>query len=196
LQAARDLARVFHENNIKLVYGGGTMGIMGEVAKTLVSLSGPTAVHGIIPEALIRYEQSGREGKKPANSGVDESIYGQMTVVADMHTRKQRMAKEVLAGGPGSGFIALSGGYGTMEELMEMTTWNQLGIHKVGLCVFNVEGFYDGLISWIRTACEQAFVQKGNEDIIVEAKTAQEAVKALREYKVAEGRFKLDWDQN
>jgi len=121
---------------------------MGEVAKTLVSLSGPDSVHGIIPEPLVKYERTDIEPTTPNNAfsrGPDGKLlpvyekYGRTTVVQDMHTRKQLMAQEVLAGGPGSGFIALSGGYGTLEELMEVVTWNQLGIHNRGVIVYNVE---------------------------------------------------------
>jgi uncharacterized protein (TIGR00730 family) len=132
LAAARSLAHVLHEHNIHLVYGGGTVGIMGELARTLVSLSGPMAVHGIIPTALVSLE---RQGKAP-----DENLYGRTTVVPDMHTRKRMMAQEVVDGGPGGGFVALPGGFGTIEELMEAVTWNQLGIHDRGICIFNVEG--------------------------------------------------------
>ena len=159
---------------------------MGEVAKTLVLLSGPDAVHGIIPEALLRHERENR---------VDNAMYGQTTVVPDMHTRKQLMAKEVMEGGPGSGFVALSGGYGTLEELMEVITWNQLGIHGKGVVVYNVEGYYDGLIQWVRTAVSAGFIAPGNAGILVEALCAEEVITQLREYTVAEGRMKLDWSQ-
>ncbi|KXH60266.1 decarboxylase family protein [Colletotrichum salicis] len=127
LQAARDLARLMAARGIKLVYGGGTVGLMGKVAKTLVSLSGPDSVHGIIPEAL-------------------EATYGRTTIVKDMHTRKRMMAEEVMAGGPGSGFIALAGGYGTIEEILEVATWVQLGIHQRGVCLLNINGFWDGVL--------------------------------------------------
>ncbi|KAF2097308.1 lysine decarboxylase-like protein-like protein [Rhizodiscina lignyota] len=194
LAAARDLADAFHKNNINLVYGGGTVGIMGELAKTLVSLSGPESVHGIIPAALMRYEQ-GWDASDPDNAGkaIDEKIFGRTTVVPDMHTRKQMMAKEVISGGPGGGFVALSGGYGTMEELMEVTTWNQLGIHDKGVVVFNVEGYWDGLISWVKTAVNQGFIASNNANILVEALTANDVVSFLKNYKNAEGRFDLDW---
>jgi uncharacterized protein (TIGR00730 family) len=206
LEAARKLARVFHEQDIQLIYGGGTSGIMGELAHTLVSLSGPDAVFGVIPRALIQYERAERSaGAGNANGAIGaesestgeefEAKFGRMTIVPDMHSRKQLMAKKVIEGGPGSGFVALSGGYGTMEELMEMTTWNQLGIHGVGVCVYNVDGFYDGLLTWIRRAVDENFVSKDNQHIIVEAKTAEEAVDALKEYRISEGQFKLDWDQ-
>ena len=94
---------------------------MGEVARTLVSLSGPDSVHGVIPSALMEYEQAGHGGQTKPAKVIDEKLYGRTTVVKDMHTRKQLMAREVIEGGPGSGFVALSGGYGTLEELMEIT---------------------------------------------------------------------------
>lgn len=178
------------------------MGLMGEVARTLVSLSGPDSVHGIIPEALIQFEQEGRPGTasasapKPSSSSlINEKVYGRTTTVPDMHTRKQLMAKEVMEGGPGSGFVALSGGFGTMEELMEMTTWNQLGIHGCGVVVFNVDGFYDPLIQWVKTAVSSGFISPGNGGIMVEALDAEEVVKQLQEYRVSNQRFSLDWSQ-
>jgi len=191
----------FAAHNITLVYGGGSVGLMGEVARTLVSLSGPESVHGVIPEALVQFEQEGRPGTASASepkttTKIDETIYGRTTVVPDMHTRKQMMAKEVMEGGPGSGFVALSGGYGTLEELMEMTTWNQLGIHGKGVVVYNVEGYYDGLIQWVQTAVSAGFIAPGNAGILVQALDAEEVVRQLKEYRVAEGRFNLDWSQN
>lgn len=205
LAAARALAHALHANNMRLVYGGGTVGLMGEVARTLVSLSGPDAVHGIIPAALVKLEQNYDEAaaQAQANGGrlgprnvIDEEVYGRTTVVKDMHTRKSMMAQEVIAGGAGGGFVALSGGYGTMEELMEVTTWNQLGIHDRGVVVFNVDGYYDGLITWIKTAVTSGFVSPNNAGILVEALSADEVVQCLSEYRNAEGRFKLNWDEN
>jgi uncharacterized protein (TIGR00730 family) len=195
LQAARSLAKIMAENNIKLVYGGGTVGIMGEIAKTLVSLSGPSSVHGIIPEALIKHEQKWDPEKNAGKAAgvIDEKVFGKTTVVKDMHTRKHLMAKEVIAGGPGSGFVALSGGYGTLEELMEVTTWNQLGIHDRGVIIYNVNGYWDGLISWIKTAVLQGFISTTNSGILVEALDAEEVIRSLREYRNSEGRFNLEW---
>ncbi|KAG4428005.1 hypothetical protein IFR05_016511 [Cadophora sp. M221] len=195
MEAARALATVFHENNISLVYGGGTVGLMGEVARTLVSLSGPSSVHGIIPAPLIKYERGPDSTTGETTSGTipSQTLYGHTTVVKDMHTRKQLMALEVLSGGPGSGFIALPGGYGTLEELMEVVTWNQLGIHDRGIVALNVDGYWDGLLAWIRGSVEAGFVGEKNQGIIREAGSAEEAVRALREYRNAEGRFKLSW---
>ncbi|KAF2085720.1 hypothetical protein K490DRAFT_58360 [Saccharata proteae CBS 121410] len=208
MAAARALAEMLHKVGAQLVYGGGTVGLMGEIARTLVSLSGPDAVHGIIPLPLIKLEQNYDEemekerlsGKAPSGSGprnvIDEKIFGRTTIVKDMHSRKQMMAQCVMAGGPGSGFVALSGGFGTMEELMEVTTWNQLGIHGRGVVIYNVDGYWDGLINWVKGAVSHGFIAPTNAGILVEALSAEEVIKCLREYECAEGRFKLNWDEN
>ncbi|CAK7202114.1 hypothetical protein SEUCBS139899_004834 [Sporothrix eucalyptigena] len=232
MQAARDLAKVMADNNIGLVYGGGTVGLMGELARSLVALAGPDSVHGIIPEALVRYErdpnytsrsraaaavakaEAADETNGTTNGNTNgetngetngvakddddlaipaEEIFGKTTIVKDMHTRKRIMAQEVLEAGPGSGFIAMSGGYGTFEELLETSTWSQLGIHDKGVCVLNINGFYDGLFSWLRTSVDEGFISEGNSGIIAEAKTAEEAIVALRDYKVAPAVLKLSW---
>lgn len=170
---------------------------MGEVARTIVAINGPEAVHGIIPEALVKWERDDATyATFDPEKGYylpDASVYGRTTVVKDMHTRKYLMAKEVADSGPGSGFVALSGGYGTMEELMEVTTWNQLNIHQMGVCVLNVDGFWDGLLAWINTAVEGGFVRKENADIMVAATTAQGALDALANYKVSKDQYNLSW---
>ena len=188
-----------HKADINLVYGGGTVGVMGEVAKTLVSLSGPDAVHGIIPRALLKAERkylaNGTESENQAEKLIDQKQYGRTTVVEDMHTRKQMMAREVIEGGHGSGFVALSGGYGTFEELMEVVTWNQLGIHARGIVVYNVDGYWDGLFQWRDKAVETGFVTASNRGIMGEARSGQEVVDQLRDYKNSSGRFDLHWNQ-
>lgn len=201
LEAARALARVFHDNGIHLVYGGGTVGVMGELAKALVALSGPGAVHGIIPAALMKFERKYEEDGKDAAVAadpqrvIDEKTYGRTTVVRDMHTRKQMMAREVIEGGPLSGFLTLSGGYGTLEECMEMVTWNQLGIHGRPVVLFNVDGYWDGLLQWVRTAVDAGFISGANSGILAEAKSADEVMERLRNYQNSQGRFKLHWGE-
>lgn len=173
---------------------------MGEVARTLVSLSGPSAVHGIIPEPLVRYERNlprdslTSTGSAPSDLKVpDEDVFGRTTVVPDMHTRKKLMAQEVFDGGPGSGFVALSGGYGTLEEIFETATWNQLGIHKRGMCLLSVDGFYDGIVEWINKSADAGFIGGANREILAKATDAEGALEALRNYKVSEDTFKLEW---
>jgi uncharacterized protein (TIGR00730 family) len=190
---------------------------MGEVARTLVALAGPDRVHGVIPRALIAHERSllgggppsaaagpaggaaaaGAEGRGAADRAgtPDPNVYGRTTVVGDMHTRKQLMARHVLAGGPGSGFVALSGGYGTLEELMEVTTWNQLGIHDRPVVLMNVDGYWDGLLAWVRSAVAAGFISESNGGILVEARSAAEVLAALKDYVNSEGKFNLDWEE-
>lgn len=150
---------------------------MGTVARGVGSRGG--TVHGIIPRALIEREQT---------SVPDPNLYGKTTVVEDMHTRKRLMAQS------SSAFVALPGGYGTAEELFEVITWNQLGIHEMPIVILNVNGFYDGLISWVNEAVRSEFISSGNREIIVEAKTAEEVIEKIENYKVADGRFHLNWD--
>lgn len=168
---------------------------MGEVAKTVCAINGPKSVHGIIPAALAKFERDDTYQDVNANNLFipETSKYGHTTVVDDMHTRKRLMAEEVLNGGPGSGFIVLPGGYGTMEELFEVVTWNQLGIHNRGVCLLNIEGYWDGILQWIETAGKEGFVRSANKDIIVTASDAEGAIAALQDYKVSEGTYKLDW---
>jgi uncharacterized protein (TIGR00730 family) len=195
MEAARHLARAMAANDIDLVYGGGTVGLMGEVARTLCELKGPAAVHGIIPEALVKYERDGTYQTVNKDNQVvpDEATYGRTTVVRDMHTRKKLMAEEVFAGGPGSGFIGLPGGYGTMEELFEVITWNQLGIHKNGICLLNINGYYQGILDWINKAGEEDFVREANKNIVVTATTGDEAITLLRDYQPSAAIYKLQW---
>ncbi|PGH02681.1 hypothetical protein AJ79_07560 [Helicocarpus griseus UAMH5409] len=224
LSSARALAHIFHKENITLVYGGGTAGIMGELARTLVSLSGPQAVHGVIPTALVRVENGyrttrtaadkaqgggkdaervvsavdqGEGGKKAGDGGVGsymgESEYGMTTLVPDMHTRKRTMAQKVMEGGPGSGFVVLAGGFGTLEEAMEMVTWNQLGIHHRGIVLLNIAGYWDGLLAWLENSVKEGFVNEVNKGILVECKRVEDVLEALRGYRLSEGRFSLDW---
>jgi uncharacterized protein (TIGR00730 family) len=230
MESARTLAQALYASNTSLVYGGGTRGIMGEVARTLVSLSGAQSVHGVIPRALIRTDpkyngsakpaahvqnsKNNHAGSKEAEMAVSPALlqkidsaekgsqalelegeYGLTTVVADMHTRKRMMAQMVIEGGVGSGFVALAGGYGTIEEVMEMVTWNQLGIHQMPIVLVNVDGYWDGLLQWVRKAVEEGYVGEANAGILVEVKDTSEVLSALREYRVAEGRLKLDWSQ-
>ncbi|QKD55167.2 uncharacterized protein FOBCDRAFT_240422 [Fusarium oxysporum Fo47] len=170
IQAAKNLAFALHSNNYKLIYGGGTTGIMGAIASTLVQLSSPSTVHGIIPVALAKYEE------KLTKKNADPSKFGSRTVVKDMHTRKRLMIDAVIGGAPGSGFVALSGGYGTLEELLETTTWYQLGIHQCGICVFDVCRFYKGLIDWVDQAAQAGFVGTEDVDILRIATTAEEVI--------------------
>jgi len=153
---------------------------MGQVARTLVSLSGSQAVHGVIPTALLVSEQENMDAEAV-------TAYGRMTEVPDMHTRKRLMAQEANA------FIALPGGYGTAEELFEVVTWNQLGIHDCPIILLNTEGFYSGMIEWISTATKEGFVSESCKEVLKVADKPEDIPDMIRRYKPAEGRYDLSW---
>lgn len=136
--AAEALGRELAERDVGLVFGGGSVGMMGAVADSVLAAGGEAI--GVIPEAL--------EAREVAHQGVTE-----LRVVDSMHTRKRTMVD--LA----DGFIALPGGLGTLEELMEILTWAQLGIHEDPCGIANVEGYYDGLVSFLDHAVEEGFVE-------------------------------------
>ncbi|KAF4333863.1 hypothetical protein FBEOM_12297 [Fusarium beomiforme] len=180
MEGATALAEAMGAKSWSLVYGGGTLGLMGTLAKSLVRLSGPDSVHGVIPEALIRTERG------VAKPNVAE--YGNTTVVHSMHERKAIMVAEANA------FVALPGGYGTMEELFEVATWNQLGIHDRPVVLFNIGGFFDHLIAWLNNSVDEGFISKGTANIISVANTADEVVEKILQYELVAGRHLLDWN--
>lgn len=222
MAAAKELAQALAKSDYALVYGGGNGGLMGEVARTMVQLRGSGSVRGIIPDALLQYERSGRcnepeiehraameinggetqSSTEPQSGSIcnpdDHSTFGQTIVVQTMHIRKETMARAVTAGGPGSGFVALPGGFGTLEELMEMTTWSQLGIHDRPVVLYNVDGFWDPLLAWLRSAVDAGFITAASgRGIIIEARSADEVLQRLKEYSTpVDGRLKLDWSAN
>ena len=136
--AARELARVLVSENISLVYGGGKVGLMGVIADEVLRLGGE--VTGVIPTQLVEREVG--------HMGLTRQF-----IVKDMHERKAMMASLSDA------FIAMPGGYGTLEELFEMLTWAQLALHAKPIGLLNVDGFYDGLIAFVQNGKEQGFIR-------------------------------------
>ncbi len=137
-EAARALARAMVERGIRLVYGGASVGIMGTVADEVLRLDGKAV--GVIPEALMR--------KELAHAGLTE-----LHVTASMHARKTLMAE--LA----DGFVALPGGIGTLEEIFEIWTWGQLGLHRKPCGLLNAAGYYDSLIAFLDHAAGEQFLR-------------------------------------
>jgi uncharacterized protein (TIGR00730 family) len=90
----------------------------------------------------------------------------------------------------------LPGGYGTMEEIFETVTWNQLGIHKNGICLLNIEGYWDGILQWLDKSIEQGFIKPANRHILVTADTPAGAVQALQKYQVSDSVYKLQWGRH
>jgi uncharacterized protein (TIGR00730 family) len=144
--AARGLARVLVERNIGLVYGGGKVGLMGVIADEVLRLGGEAT--GVIPRALLEREVG--------HTGLTRQF-----VVKDMHERKAMMSD--LA----DGFIAMPGGMGTLEELFEMVTWAQLGIHAKPIGLLNAKGFWDGLARFVDHMVEQGFVRKAHAGLLM-----------------------------
>jgi uncharacterized protein (TIGR00730 family) len=137
-EAARALGRALVDQNLSLVYGGGNVGLMGIIADEVLRVGGE--VTGVIPTQLVEREVG--------HTGLTRQF-----IVKDMHERKAMMAE--LA----DGFIAMPGGMGTLEELFEMLTWSQLGIHAKPIGLLNVDGFYDGLVGFVQHASEQGFIR-------------------------------------
>lgn len=196
---ARKLGELLHALKWKLVYGGGTTGLMGEIARATMGAKLDGFVHGIIPDALVVKERDETKTVDALNEEIKKSVenhkgstpvsaeYGRTTIVPDMHTRKRLMATESDA------FVAMPGGYGTLEEVMECITWSQLGIHNKPVVVLNVDGFFDGLLQFIQHAIASGFISEKNGHIVQVATTAEEAIDKIERYVVPEGRFNLNW---
>jgi uncharacterized protein (TIGR00730 family) len=135
--AARDLGLRLAERGVDVVYGGASVGLMGAVADA--AMEGGGHVIGVIPRSLVDRE-------------VAHSALGDLRVVETMHERKALMAELSDA------FVALPGGVGTLEELFEVYTWNQLGLHAKPLGLFNVRGYFDGLVRFLDHAVAERFV--------------------------------------
>lgn len=138
-EAAQAIAETMVENNIGLVYGGGNRGLMGIVAETIHQRGG--YVIGIIPELLNRPDV------------VIRKVEDELIVASDMHERKALMYER------SDGFVALPGGIGTLEEILEIYTWLQLGYHKKPVALLNTGGFYDHLIELLTHANGEGFLK-------------------------------------
>lgn len=145
-QSARSLGRAIGQRGWQLVYGGGHVGLMGEVADATLAAGG-TAI-GVITEALMRREVGHR--------GLSELL-----VVRTMHERKQQMAERADL------FVALPGGIGTMEELFEVWTWRQLGYHSRPIGLLNVEGYYDGFLRFCQQMVAAGFLDARQHEALV-----------------------------
>ena len=140
------LAKIMVENNISLIYGGGNNGLMGAVANTVMDFGGKAV--GIIPQVLVAWEHQ--------HTGLTE-----LKVVEDMHVRKRMMYELCDAA------IVLPGGFGSMDELFEMVTWNALKIHDKPVFLLNSAGFYDPLIAMMHRMFDSDFLYDTVENKIV-----------------------------
>jgi uncharacterized protein (TIGR00730 family) len=155
LSEAKKLGSAIAAAGLGLVYGGASVGLMGAVADA--ALDGGAEVIGILPEVL--------SGSEIAHRGLTR-----LEMVATMHERKARMVKLADA------FLMLPGGYGTLDEMMEIVTWKQLRLHAKLCVLINTAGYWDGLLSFLDRAVEAGFLKAENRRLLEVAGTAEEAV--------------------
>jgi uncharacterized protein (TIGR00730 family) len=160
-QAARAMGRELARRGLALVYGGSNVGLMGFLADTVLAAGGRAV--GVIPAAL--------RDKEIAHPGLSE-----LHVVGSMHERKALMAE--LA----DGFAALPGGMGTLEELCEVLTWGQLGIHAKPCGVLDVDGYWSGLARFLTTMVESGFLHPAHRDMLLAADTPAALLDAFAAY--------------
>jgi uncharacterized protein (TIGR00730 family) len=160
LAAARNFGRILAENGLRLVYGGGSVGLMGALATAVLDHGG--TVTGIIPEFLTAREL--------ALTRVQELI-----VTHDLHERKRLMFEHADA------FVALPGGIGTLEELVEQLTWAQLGRHKKPILIANIEGFWDPLCTLLDHMRDSDFIRAGLNVTPLTVKAVEEILPRLTE---------------
>ena len=166
LQSAQTLGRELSQRGICLVYGGGKTGLMGALADAVLENNG--TVIGIVPENLFQ----------------PQLIHANLTrleILPDIHKRKARMSE--LA----DGFIALPGGFGTLDELFETLTWAQIGIHRKPVGILNINGYYDLLLSMVDLAREEGFIYSEHRDLFITATEASELLDLLQAYRRPDG---------
>ena len=161
LASARTLAGELVQRDIGLVYGGASVGIMGEIADTVLARGGE--VIGVMPQALV--------DKEVSHTGLTE-----LRVVNSMHERKEIMAD--LA----QGFIALPGGLGTMEEIFEVLTWAQLGFHQKPCALLNVKGYYNRLTQFLDHAVAQGFIADTHREMLLVEENPHSLLEIMASY--------------
>jgi uncharacterized protein (TIGR00730 family) len=158
--AAVSLGAELAQREIRLIYGGGSVGLMGSLAQSVLDHGGQ--VLGIIPEAIHK--------KVAPLQG------GQIIVVKDMHSRKMKMHEQ------SDGFIALPGGIGTYEELLEAYTWSQLGFHEKPVAILNTLGYYNNLIEQIEHSVREGFLKQGHKESLLIENDPQQLLEAMESY--------------
>lgn len=159
--AARLLAKAMVDSNISLVYGGGKVGLMGVIADEVMLLGGEAT--GVIPKALM--------DKEVGHNGLTR-----LHIVKDMHERKAMMAEL------SNGFVAMPGGIGTLEELFEVFTWSQLGLHDKPIGLLNVTGFYDGLTAFLQHVVDEKFLRPEQASLLIHDADPEKLVTRLRTF--------------
>jgi uncharacterized protein (TIGR00730 family) len=161
LESAQALGTALAARGIELVYGGSDVGLMGAIADATLAAGG--RVTGVMPQGLVDRE-------------IEHKGLSHLHIVGTMHERKAMMAEL------SDGFIALPGGYGTLEEFTEILTWGQLGMHRKPFGILNIEGFYDGLLTFFDHIVTEQFVQPEFRQMIQVATTPDALLDLLASY--------------
>lgn len=161
ITAAKEFAQLLVASDIDLVYGGSHMGIMGVLADSV--LEGGGKVSGVIPQSLC--------DKEVAHKGLTE-----LHIVSSMHERKSLMA--MLS----DGFVAMPGGYGTLEEIVEVLTWGQLQFHEKPCGLLNVDGYFDHLLAYFEHAAREGFLRTEHRQMLMVARTPAELLDLFEHY--------------
>lgn len=162
VETARKLGKILAENKLELVYGGGSVGLMGVLADSVLENGG--RVTGVIPRFMVEVEWQ--------HNGLTELV-----LTETMHERKEKMAELADA------VVALPGGCGTMEELLEMITWKQLGIHTQPIVIVNVNGYYNHLLAQFQQAADELFMRPQHLDMWSVVTDADEVLNAINNEK-------------
>jgi uncharacterized protein (TIGR00730 family) len=157
-QHAQELGKILAAHKVELIYGGGRNGLMGVAADTVMDSGG--IVRGVIPQVLISWEHQ------------HENI-SELVVVEDMHVRKRKMYELC------DGAVFLPGGFGTLDELFEMLTWNQLSIHDKEIFILNSGGFYNHLLEHLKLLSSEGFLYGDLEEKLVVLDDPQEIIRYL-----------------
>jgi uncharacterized protein (TIGR00730 family) len=172
-EIAVGLAQTLAGDGIGIVYGGGAVGLMGALADAALDAGGE--VIGVIPRTLLQREI--------AHAGLAD-----LRIVASMHERKALMADLADA------FVALPGGYGTLEELVEVLTWTQLGLHDKPVALLNVDGYYDRLLGFLDHAVGEGFVAQRDRNLLVVGERPSQLIARLRRFEAPAATRWLDRD--
>jgi len=175
VQMAEKLAIELVKRNIELVYGGAQVGVMGSIANSVLAAGG--SVIGVLPVGLFRTE-------------VPHDGLTQLIEVSSLHERKAKMAEISDA------FIALPGGLGTLEELFEILTWAQLGLHKNPVGILNVNGFYDKMLDYLDHAVAEKFIRLQHREMIVVDADIESMFEKFSQYEPPIGQKWVDLERN
>ncbi|MHA2170280.1 MAG: LOG family protein [Candidatus Kariarchaeaceae archaeon] len=169
-QTAKILGQLMVDNNYDLIYGGTSVGLMGTLAKKMVEVGG--MVTGVIPEIIMK-------------KGIEKKDIGELIIARDLAERKQIMIDKA------QGFIALPGGFGTLEELMEVIVLKQLGEHKKPISIINTNGHYNHLVNLFEQLYQDKFAKESYRDLYFFASTPETAIEYINSYKATD--FTQKW---